>query len=347
MFAGAWTVLATTSAIAAANRAASVEDGVCALALPVVDAPAAAFPVTAASAPAARTSIRASRSEALDMVMTGAAFACRALNPVGCIGAALLDGEEAGWVGVCARNESVGEGAAGEAVSTGDPGLAGSDDDGFAMAVAEPCNAAAAPESRAYATEETSSVLGVSLVFCWAGMSFADMASKMFPEISFCCPAVFPESLAIVLIICCSRTARARTSWVAVPGGAFAGGDSAFAIDLVSDDRILSISLCESFPASICCREALTLCEIAFTTDERGVPFCTRAASVESGSLCGDAAGALGADGLNVFRTFAKAPVPNSDASDDANQSVPLVPKMLLTALAPFGDACAAKGSTD
>jgi hypothetical protein len=189
-------------------------------------------PLFAASTPAARTSIRASRSGAFAMpIVPLDAFALVQDDERTGLCAGAAEGCETGALGATGTDATLVTAGAAEActfvVATG-----AGDDPGVAALIAL---SADARSERTSALTPGAFALAVALVCCWAGMSFAEMASKMVPESSFCCPAPFDISLASDSTICCSRAARAAASSAAVPGGALLGGESAFAMVCVID----------------------------------------------------------------------------------------------------------------
>ncbi len=187
-------------------------------------------------------------------------------------------------------------------------------------------------------TDETSSVLAVPLVSCWwAGSSFAELASKRFPAISFCCPVPFCASLAIVSIRFCNRSARASASCAAFPGGPLPGGESAFAIVCFTVLRSRSRSLAEYWPLSRFAADVLILWASWSTIVAIGVPFCNSDVICASRSAFVDVVEDGDEDDPLAFASE----VPNSDA-----QCAPL-PLPLACAVLPVARCAVVAGSTD
>ncbi len=137
------------------------------------------------------------------------------------------------------------------------------------------CKSACAAEFTSFA--DGSADVGV---FCRAGVSFADSASKIFPENSLCCPAV-----AVLLVNVVSRffsrcSSAAATSLPFVAGGLVPGGASA---DVSARCKVLRAFESPFSPAArasasdSCFARRSTIAVI-------GVPLCNKPAICESRS---------------------------------------------------------------
>jgi hypothetical protein len=116
-----------------------------------------------------------------------------------------------------------------------------------AVEAALPVKATATDFKSACESEAASVATDVDFEPCvWAGSSLAELASKILPEISLCCPVCWSAPPDNPSSHCCNRCSRAATWFAAVPGGAFDGGESADLMELTSAVRDAPDGSCDA-----------------------------------------------------------------------------------------------------